>query len=164
VAREAIRARLEDREAGREVRPEGALSQRAPVFVTLKIDGELRGCIGDVEARHKNLVEETMDRAVAAALLDPRFPPLTLEELEQVTIDVTVLEPLEAVEAVAELDPEHFGIELSDAAGRRAVLLPAIPGVDSVEQQLAIARRKAGIPDDAQILIRRFRALKISES
>jgi len=161
VAREAIRAFLERRTPRAPVEPRGALARAAPVFVTLRIDGALRGCMGDLTARSANLVAETMDRAVTAAFHDPRFAPLTLDELEHATIDVTILGPRTPVASVDELDPLVFGVDVSDEVGRRAVLLPDVEGVDTVEKQLSVVRRKAGIPDDADLTIHRFRALKI---
>jgi AmmeMemoRadiSam system protein A len=161
VAREAIRAHLEQR---RPVLPaaEGALARRAAVFVTLRLDGELRGCMGTTEPQYADLVAETADRAVIAATRDPRFPPLTAPELEACEIEVTVLGPLEPVDSPAALDPQRFGIEITDEFGRRAVLLPAIEGVDTVERQLALTRHKAGISADAPIRIRRFEATRIA--
>lgn len=163
VAREAIRAFLEGREPRPPAEPTGALARAAPVFVTLRIDGALRGCMGDLAPRCANLVEETTDRAVTAAIHDPRFPPLTLDELDQTTIDVTILGPRTPVTSIDELDPAVYGVDVSDEAGRRAVLLPDVEGVDTVEQQLSIVRRKAGIRDDADIEIHRFQVLKITE-
>jgi AmmeMemoRadiSam system protein A len=163
VAREAIRAFLEGREPQPPVEPRGDLARAAPVFVTLRIAGALRGCMGDLVARCPNLVEETMERAVTAAIHDPRFAPLTLEELDEATIDVTILGPRTPVASTDELDPAVYGIDVSDASGRRGVLLPDVEGVDTVEQQLAVVRRKAGIPDDGEMTIRRFRVIKISD-
>jgi AmmeMemoRadiSam system protein A len=165
VARAAIRAFLEGREPRPPVEPRGDLARSAPVFVTLRIDGALRGCMGDLTPRCANLVEETMERAVTAAIHDPRFAPLTLDELDQTTIDVTILGPRTPVGSPDELDPAIYGIDVSDAAGRRAVLLPDVEGVDSVQKQLEVVRRKAGIPDDAKdVTIRRFGVRKISEA
>jgi AmmeMemoRadiSam system protein A len=160
VAREAIRAHLEKR---RPILPSatGDLARRAAVFVTLRIDGDLRGCMGTTEPQYPDLVAETADRAVVAATHDPRFPPLTAAELALCEIEVTVLGPLEPVDSPAALDPQRFGIEITDEFGRRAVLLPGIEGVDTVERQLALTRRKAGIPDDAPIRIRRFEATRV---
>lgn len=163
IAREAICAHLEGRSAHPPANPDGALATPAPVFITLRQSGELRGCIGELEAHCADLIEETMDRAVAAAMTDPRFPPLTLEELPRTSIEVSVLSPLEPVQSEAELDPRIFGIEIRDDHGHRAVLLPDIEGVNTVEEQLAITRRKAWIGPDVPITIRRFRVLKIEE-
>jgi AmmeMemoRadiSam system protein A len=154
AAREAIRARLE----GRPPAPPPIALAPAAVFVTLRIGGELRGCMGTLEPRCEDLVRETMDRAVVAAFEDPRFPPLAAAEFQRCTVEVTVLGPLET----GPLDPARFGIEVSDG-DRRAVLLPGIPGIGTVEQQVAAARRKAGIPDGAPCAIRRFAALTVEE-
>ncbi len=159
VAREAIRASLEGRApAAFEPVPRGA-----PVFVTLRIDGKLRGCMGALAAQSEDLVQETMARALAAAFDDPRFDKLTLVELDCCHIDVTVLGPLEHA-TEAELDPVRYGVEMSDDAGRRAVLLPRIDGVETVERQLEIVRRKAGIARGVRVRIRRFETRSLPHS
>jgi len=163
IAREAIRAHLEGRSPTPSIEPVGELETPAPVFVTLRQKGELRGCIGELEAHCADLIEETMDRAVAAAMQDPRFPPMTLGELDGTSIEVSVLSPLEPVQSEAELDPKIYGIEIRDDYGHRAVLLPDIDGVNTVEEQVAITRQKAWIGPDVPITIRRFRVLKIEE-
>ena len=164
VAREAIRAQLEGRPAMPGANARGALAIPAPVFVTLWQDDELRGCIGELEARHGDLVAETSDRAVAAAFHDSRFPPLSRDDLRRCRIEVTVLGPIEKAESEEALDPSRFGIEVTDGEGRRAVLLPGIEGIDTVQQQLVQVRRKAGIPLSAGINIRRFEVIRIPEA
>lgn len=163
VGREAIRASLEQRDPVVEIEPLGLLSEPAPVFITLRIDGDLRGCIGSLVALRANLVEETMDRARAAAFDDPRFPRLTLGELSSTSIEVSILRPLQPVVSLAELDPARFGIEVRDKRGRRAVLLPEIDGIDTVEKQLEATRHKAGIPPGHELEIRRFSVVKVQD-
>ena len=163
VAREAIRAQLECRDPQAVVEATGLLTRPAPVFVTLRIAGDLRGCIGSLTPRLENLVEETMDRARAAAFQDPRFSPLTLPELERTDIEVSILGPLEAIASRDDLDPARFGIEVRDGHGRRAVLLPEISGVDTVEQHIELTRQKARIPRGANLEIRRFSVVKVGE-
>lgn len=158
AAREAIRARL----LGRPPSPPRITLPPAAVFVTLRIKGELRGCMGALEPHHEDLVRETMERAVVAAFGDPRFPPLEPDELEACAIDVTVLGPLEPAR-VEDLDPARYGVEVRDDAGRRGVLLPGIPGIETAAQQLAAVRRKAGIPANAPVRIRRFSAVRVDE-
>ena len=158
AAREAIRAKLEGRPPGEITVVPG----RAPVFVTLRIEGRLRGCMGALVARFDDLVQETMDRALAAAFDDPRFARLTLVELERCHIDVTVLDPLEPA-TTHDLDPARYGVEVRDREGRRAVLLPGIAGVETVEEQLTLVRRKAGIALSASIEIRRFTTRSFAE-
>lgn len=151
VAREAILAEFERREPAAAA-PRG---RRAPVFVTLRIDGELRGCMGTLVAQHDDVVDETADRARVAAFDDPRFPPLEPAELGRCTIEVTILGELESA-SEDELDAALYGVDVVDELGRRAVLLPGIDGIDTVQTQLQLVRRKAGIPDGAPISIRRF--------
>jgi len=152
IARESIRAALERRP----LRAFPPIGRRAAVFVTLRIHGQLRGCMGTMEPLQADLVDEVADRARLAAFEDPRFLPLSRAELDECTIEVSVLGPLEpAIEE--DLDPALFGVEVTGPDGRRGVLLPGIEGVDTVEQQLEIARRKAGIPPGVPVLIRRFR-------
>ena len=102
--------------------------------------------------------------AQEAALRDPRFPSVEGAELDALRIDVTVLEPLEEIDSPAELDPRHWGVEVRAADGRHGVLLPAIPEVTDVAQQLSIARAKAGIGPDEPVRLRRFAARRIEES
>jgi AMMECR1 domain-containing protein len=101
-----------------------------------------------------------MERAVVAAFDDPRFPPLAPHELDRCAIEVTVLGPLEPAE-FSDLDPARYGVEVSDAAGRRAVLLPGIAGIATAAEQVEAARRKAGIPGGAPVSLRRFAAEKV---
>ncbi len=164
VGREAIRAKLEDRQPEPGVEPDGLLARPFPVFVTLRLGGDLRGCIGSLSALCANLVEETRDRARAAAFEDPRFPPLTAGELPMISIEVSILGPLLSIASRGELDPQRYGIEVSDGQGRRAVLLPEIAGVDTVEEQIAVTRDKARIVVSAHIEIRRFSVLKVVET
>lgn len=126
--------------------------RRAGVFVSIKKAGELRGCIGTFMPVQSCVVEEIMVNAVSSAIRDPRFTPLTADELESLEFSVDVLEPMEQVFDVEELDPKVYGV-LVRAKGRSGLLLPDLEGVDSVEQQLAIAMQKGGIgqSDDAEL-------------
>ncbi|MBI4881048.1 MAG: AmmeMemoRadiSam system protein A [Planctomycetes bacterium] len=163
IAREAVQARLEQREP---VLPEaeGRLREKAPVFVTIRRkDGSLRGCMGSLHALHADLVAETADRALTAAFHDPRFPPVGKEEMRGLRIEVSVLGPCQRVSSLQELDPERFGVVVSDESQRRGVLLPAIEGVDSASAQIAIARRKAGIPEGDDVRVERFQVEKTGE-
>jgi AmmeMemoRadiSam system protein A len=164
IAREAISAALSNRAADIDLEAAGPLAEPAPVFVTLRSDGRLRGCIGSLVAIHEDVVAETMDRARAAAFEDPRFQPLSADELPGVAIEVSILRPLQPVGSVDELDPARFGIELRDRNGRRAVLLPGIDGVDTVEEQIKVTRQKAGIPPGNELEIRKFTVVKVAEA
>lgn len=161
IAREAIRASL----LGRPLRPPRLpppWDEPRAVFVTLRSEsGELRGCIGRTSPVLSSLAEEVADCAVSAASRDPRCPPVTLDELDRLRIEVSVLGEPEPVEDVRELDPRRYGVIVSRGA-RRGVLLPDIEGVDTVEEQLRIAARKAGLADDEPFSVERFEVEKVA--
>jgi len=157
LARDAIHAYVVE---GRLYTPSTPLptawQERAPVFVTLHTPaGELRGCIGSLEPTTPNIASETIDRAIAAATADPRFAPVRPEEVEGLDVEVSRLSALEEIASTADLDPARYGVVV-EAAGRRGVLLPAIPGIDDAEEQVAIARRKAGLGPETPVRLYRF--------
>lgn len=125
------------------------------VFVTLKKDGELRGCIGTYLPSTDSLVDEIIKNGSSAATEDPRFPPVTPDELEDISISVDVLSQPEVCER-EDLDPKKFGILLEKGL-QSGLLLPDLEGVETVDQQIRITKRKAGIPaDDENFTIKRF--------
>ncbi len=131
------------------------MKSKAGAFVSLKKQGELRGCIGTIEPVCENLASEIIGNAVSASTRDPRFPPVSAGELDALDISVDVLSPPEAVDGPESLDPKRFGLIVS-AGHRRGLLLPDIAGVDTVEEQIAICRRKAGIMRDEEVTLQRF--------
>ena len=159
VARRAVEAALG---AGPKTSPfqaAGELTGRHGVFVTLRTaKGKLRGCIGSLAPTEKDLVEETWRLAVAAASHDYRFQPVVAAELPPMHFSVTVLGELEPVSSPDELNPAVYGVVVTAADGRKGVLLPDIEGVDSVTEQIAIARDKAGIGSDEPVQLQRFKA------
>ena len=141
------------------------LSVRAPCFVSLKtLDGELRGCIGTIEPVKDTLAQEIIANAISAAINDPRFDPVTEDELPNLRYSVDVLRPAE--ETVFEkLDPAVFGVIVEDEnTARRGLLLPDIPGVETVAQQVEIATRKAGIPRGTPVKLWRFKVDRFREA
>src|SRR5690242_11114100 len=142
----------------------GLLSVRAPCFVCLKtLDGELRGCIGTIEAARETLAEEIIANAISAAMNDPRFSPVSEDELANLRYSVDVLMPAEKT-VLEELDPKVFGVIVEDEnSARRGLLLPDIPGVDTAEQQIEIAARKAGIPQGTPVRLWRFKVDRFRE-
>lgn len=140
-----------------EIPPE--FRRRAGVFVSIKSHGALRGCIGTVEPTRENIVQEVMANAISAGTRDPRFFPVEPDELDDLEYSVDVLGEPERVSGPHELDPRRYGVIVS-SGGRRGLLLPDIEGVETVEQQLAIARQKAGIPPDAPVTIERFEVVR----
>ncbi len=158
LAREAIETWLRERRildpSGREdLSP--LYGERAGAFVSLKKEGELRGCIGTFRPTRENLAEEIVSNAVSAATRDPRFPPVDLDELGELEVSVDVLSDPEPVEDISQLDPRVYGV-IVQRGGRIGLLLPDLEGVDTVEEQLDIARRKAGIGPHEPIHIYRF--------
>jgi len=139
------------------------LSMPAPCFVSLKTrDGELRGCIGTIEAMRPTLAEEIVANAVSAATRDPRFSEVTEDELSNLKYSVDVLLPPEPAE-IEDLDPRVFGVIVEDREGRRGLLLPDIDGIDSAQQQVEIAKRKAGIPPGKPVELSRFKVQRFRE-
>ena len=164
LARCAVETQFRDGSKTPRDQAAGELTERHGVFMTLRTDsGELRGCRGTMRPIEGDLVQETWRNAVATAFQDHRFPPVQAEDLPHLRYSVTVLGDLEPVASPEGLDPAIYGVLVSAADGREGCLLPAIAGIDSVEQQLAIARRKAGIAPDEWIGIQRFKARSFRE-
>jgi AmmeMemoRadiSam system protein A len=159
VARRALEAEFAGGPGAPPFQAGGELAEPHGVFVTVRTDtGELRGCRGTLEAKEADLIHETWHNAVAGALHDYRFPPMEAADLPRMKFSVTVLGALEPAASEADLDPAVYGVVVTAADGRKGVLLPGIGGIDSVEQQLAITRHKAGIAPDEWITMQRFRA------
>lgn len=166
LARETVTRLLEGRPlpaSGTEAAPSELWAERRACFVSIKArSGALRGCIGTLAPSQRSLDREIIANAVSAATRDPRFPPMTREELPDVLFSVDVLSDPEPVTDLADLDPREWGVIVSKS-GRRGVLLPDLEGVDTVEDQLAIAARKAGIADLRGISVERFRVDRFKE-
>jgi len=135
----------------------GIPDTRAGVFVSLKVGGELRGCIGTFAPTRPSIAEEIREMAIAAGTQDPRFPPVNEDELETLSYSVDVISPPEAVDDETALDPKVYGV-IVEKGQRRGLLLPDLEGVNTVAEQLFIAKRKAGInPSDPDVRLYRFR-------
>ncbi|CEP78991.1 MAG: AmmeMemoRadiSam system protein A [Defluviitoga tunisiensis] len=136
--------------------PKEIFAKKRGCFVSIhKKDGQLRGCIGTIFPIYKNLIEEIQENAIAAATRDPRFPPVSPSELEDLVISVDILSDLEKVEDTKDLNPKVYGVVVKSGY-KKGVLLPDIEGVDTVEEQLRIAKMKAGIYKDEPVEIYRF--------
>jgi len=150
IAREAIARELLGTAAPRE--PDG-LGALGACFVTLRKGGELRGCVGSLEP-HRPLWEDLCSNALAAAFRDPRFPPLAAEELDDLQIEVSELEPLEPLsctsetEALSLLEPGRDGVVL-EYERHRATFLPQVwEQLPRPADFLRHLRRKAGLAED----------------
>lgn len=117
---------------------------------------ELRGCTGTYLPFQKNIALEIIHNVIEAATRDPRFPPITIGELPHLKYSVDILSPLETVAKTDDLDVKRYGSIVSTSDGRRGLLLPNLPGVETVEKQIEICRQKAGILPEEKITIQRF--------
>ena len=103
----------------------------------------------------ENIAQEIIKNAISAAVDDPRFSPVNASELEDLTISVDVLSPPEEISDISELDPKKYGVIVSSGY-KKGLLLPDLEGVDTAEEQVDIARRKAGIYPDEKVKLYRF--------
>lgn len=131
------------------------LPKKAGVFVTLKKDGQLRGCIGTTAPTKPELAGEVIANALKAATEDPRFDPVDADELVELAISVDVLGTPEPIAGLEELDPEKYGV-IVKSGWRTGLLLPALAGVDTAQEQVGIARQKAGISPEESVKLERF--------
>ncbi|MCR4962555.1 MAG: AmmeMemoRadiSam system protein A [Firmicutes bacterium] len=139
--------------------PAEMLQKKAAVFVSLKKSGCLRGCIGTLTPQRNCLAAEICHNGIAAATEDPRFAPVSETELADIVYSVDILGPIEAVDSPDQLDVKRYGVIVSDGY-RQGVLLPDLPGVDTVAEQIAIARQKAGISPAKPIRLSRFEVVR----
>ena len=134
----------------------------AGVFVSVHKEGMLRGCIGTIAPVTGSVAEEILRNAVRAGTEDPRFPPVGEEELEALVYSVDVLGVPEPVASAAQLDAKTYGVIVTKGR-KRGLLLPDLEGVDTVEDQIAIARRKAGIGEEDPVTLERFEVIRHGE-
>ena len=144
--------------------PAGILSTPGACFVSIKTrTGDLRGCIGTVEPSKQTLADEVIMNAISAATRDPRFPPVATDELPNLVYSVDLLAAPEPAR-FEDLDPAVYGVIVEDETGyARGLLLPDIPGVNTVAQQVEIAARKAGIAPGEKLRLSRFRVERFRE-
>jgi AmmeMemoRadiSam system protein A len=136
-----------------ELTPE--MKQKTGVFVSIHKFGQLRGCIGTFEPTQDNVAEETIANAISSATRDPRFPPVTPDELSDLSYNVDVLTTPEPIASKDQLDPKKYGV-IVEAGIRKGLLLPDLEEVDTVDYQIEICRQKAGIASDEPINLYRF--------
>jgi MEMO1 family protein len=131
------------------------MKEKAGVFVCIKKEGELRGCIGTFEPTRSNVAEEIVANAISTATEDPRFEPVESGELKDLEYTVDVLTLPEPVSGKEQLDPKKYGV-IVEAGFRRGLLLPDLEGVNSVEEQIDICRQKGGIGPREAVKLYRF--------
>ena len=139
--------------------PSEMTSRRAGAFVSLKKHGQLRGCIGTIAATTPSVAQEIIRNARSAATEDPRFEPVEPQELEDLVYSVDILGDAEDIDSPQQLDVKKYGVIVSSGM-KRGLLLPNLEGVDTVEQQLEIARRKAGLGGKEPVKLQRFEVVR----
>ncbi len=140
--------------------PDALLHTRAGAFVSIHKQGMLRGCIGTIGPTMKNLAQEIATNAISASTRDPRFDPIREDELPWLEINVDVLGEAEDIDSMDQLDVKRYGVIVSTRDGRRGLLLPDLDGVDTVEEQVAIAMRKGGIQKHEKYQLQRFEVVR----
>ena len=139
--------------------PAEMTDRAAGAFVSLHAHGRLRGCIGTTGPTTGSVAWEIVQNAVSACSRDPRFIPVGVEELDSLEYGVDVLGQPEPISSPAELDVKKYGVIVS-CGGRRGLLLPDLEGVDTVEQQIDIARQKGGISSREKYTLERFEVVR----
>ena len=139
--------------------PEEMLTRRAGAFVSIHENGDLRGCIGTILPTTKCVATEIIQNAISSSTRDPRFKPITAEELPHLDISVDVLDKPVPISSPEELDVKKYGVIVTNT-NRRGLLLPNLDGVDTVEDQIAIAKRKAGIMEWEPVNLQRFEVIR----
>jgi AmmeMemoRadiSam system protein A len=141
--------------------PDSLSQKRAAVFVSLKKNHLLRGCIGTLEPTRSSVAQEIIDMAVEASSSDPRFPKVEVDELEELRYSVDILSDPEPVKDIEGLDVQRYGVIVTKG-WRRGILLPRLEGIDTSAQQVNIALKKAGIEPDENYVMERFEVSRCS--
>jgi len=137
--------------------PKEMVRKQAGVFVSLHLkDGSLRGCIGTFLPTKENIAQEIIANAISAATADPRFPPVSKKELKELIYSVDILSQPKNVSKIRDLDVKRYGLIVSTPDGRRGLLLPAIPGVETAEEQFRICCLKGGIDPSEKVVLQTF--------
>lgn len=136
------------------------LSEKASCFVTIYKNNRLRGCIGTISPMQKNLALEIIHNAIASGTEDPRFMSVQITELEQLVYSVDVLKAPEKISSINELDIKKYGVIVRGKYGRTGLLLPNLEGVDSIEEQVEIAKEKAGLRMGDFYTLERFEVIR----
>jgi MEMO1 family protein len=140
---------------GEIVKPENLtpeMKDRAGVFVSIHKNGQLRGCIGTFQPTRENVADEIVSNAISAATRDPRFSEIRKAELKDLDYSVDILTSPVPVDDkdIGKLNPKKQGV-IVRCGYRSGLLLPDLEGVDTIDDQLAICRSKAGIESDEPV-------------
>ncbi|MBP1925359.1 AmmeMemoRadiSam system protein A/AmmeMemoRadiSam system protein B [Sedimentibacter acidaminivorans] len=139
--------------------PNEMLTNKSGVFVSLKLNGQLRGCIGTISPTTNSVADEIIQNAISSGLEDPRFNPVNKNELRKLEYSVDVLGVAEAIESINELDVKKYGVIVTKGK-KKGLLLPNLEGVNSVEEQVSISLKKAGISSNESYQLERFEVVR----
>ncbi len=161
LARTTIEAYIKDRKILKipDDIPDNLKNRRAGTFVSIHKHGYLRGCIGTIAPTKDSIAEEIIGNAISAATTDPRFDPITVDELPWLDINVDILGEPEDIDSPDQLDVKKYGVIVS-CGYKRGLLLPDLDGVDTVDQQISIARQKGGIGEHEPYNLQRFEVVR----
>ncbi len=135
------------------------IENRAGVFVSLHLEGRLRGCIGTISPVTSCVAEEIIQNAVSSGTRDYRFSKVRESELSRIDYSVDVLMPAEPITRKAELDVKRYGL-IVRSGYKSGLLLPNIDGVDTIDEQIRISKMKAGIEDYEAFTMERFEVIR----
>ena len=150
IARDAVELRIREGDVlNLDGEPEEKLLQDRAAFVTLKINNRLRGCIGCTSPAGP-LNQTVRNMAISAATQDPRFRPVTKDELKLLTYEISVLSPFRRILDIDKIEVGRHGL-LVKKGNRSGLLLPQVPVEQGWDRQTFIEQtcRKAGLPTDA---------------
>ncbi|MDR3258721.1 MAG: AmmeMemoRadiSam system protein A [Fusobacteriaceae bacterium] len=139
--------------------PKEMLESKAGVFVSIKKHGQLRGCIGTISPVESSIAKEIFKNAISAGCRDPRFEPIKMDELESLVYSVDVLGKTEPIDSKDKLDVKKYGVIVTNG-DKRGLLLPNLDGVDNIDDQISIAKQKAGINPNEPFYLERFEVIR----
>jgi len=142
--------------------PEFMLRERAGVFVCMECSGKLRGCMGTMEPYKESMARELIDNAITCATRDPRFYPLSPEELPYIKFSVDIIKEPEPIESTEDLNPQKYGV-IVESGMKKGLLLPDLEGITEAERQIEIAKNKGGISPGEPVKLYRFEVERHSE-
>jgi len=141
--------------------PDDMIKRKAGVFVVIKKNNQFRGCIGTMQPTRENIALEIIQNAISAGTRDPRFYPVSKDELADLVYFVDVIKQYEQVESLEELDVKKYGLAVMTEY-KVGLILPDIEGIETPEHQLYIALGKAGIEPSENYRIYRFTVTRYS--
>ncbi len=135
------------------------LKNKAGVFVSLHINNSLRGCIGTISSSTNSIAEEIIQNAISAGTRDYRFNKVRANELERLEYCVDVLKPATPINSKEELNVKKYGL-IVKCGHKSGLLLPNIDGIETIDEQIRIAKRKAGISENDEFSMERFEVIR----